>query len=138
MARTARDTLSSVTSNPLALGAVAALVGLVAGSLIPTSRKEEETIGPIATRLRTTGHDAAQDVVDRGGRIANDMLDAVKSSAEEHGLSAGRPVGELLGDVMHGDLVGNIKQVAQDTLGAAKDSAKTHMTDQQADAPRNG
>jgi ElaB/YqjD/DUF883 family membrane-anchored ribosome-binding protein len=138
MARTARDTLSSVTSNPIALGAVAALVGLVAGSLIPTSKKEEETIGPMATKLRNTGHDVAQDVVDRGGRIANDMLDAVKSSAEEHGLSAGRPVGELVGDVMHGDLVGNIKQVAQDTLGAAKDSAKTHMAGQQADAPQNG
>jgi ElaB/YqjD/DUF883 family membrane-anchored ribosome-binding protein len=140
MARTARETFSSVSGNPLALGAVAALVGLVAGSLIPTSSKEEEKLGSMATKLRTAGHDLAQDVVDRGGRIANDTIDAVKSSAEAHGLSAERPVGELLGDVMHGDLVGNIKQVAQETVGAAKESVHTHIAQQSQteDVPQNG
>jgi hypothetical protein len=127
MARSGRDSFSAVIGNPLALGAVAALVGLVAGSLIPTSEKEEEKLGSMAARLRTSGRDLAQDVVDRGGRIANDTLEAVKGSAEAHGLSSGRPVGDLLADVMSGSLVGNLKEVAQESVSAVKDSAQTHI-----------
>jgi ElaB/YqjD/DUF883 family membrane-anchored ribosome-binding protein len=127
MARSARDSLASASSNPLALGAVAALVGLVAGSLIPTSEKEEEKLGSVASKLRTTGRDLAQDVVDRGGRIATDTIDAVKDSAEAHGLGTARPVSNLIGDVVNGNLVGSIKEVAQESISAAKESAQTHF-----------
>ncbi|WP_419828172.1 DUF3618 domain-containing protein [Sphingomonas sp.] len=127
MARSARDAFSSVTGNPFALGAVAALVGLVAGSLIPTTEEEESALGSAATRLRTAGRDLAQDVVDRGGRAATETLGAIKDSAQSHGLNADRPVGELLGEAKSGDLVGNIKQVAQETLQAGKDSAQTQF-----------
>lgn len=128
MARSARDTLSSVTSNPFALGAIAAVVGAVAGALIPTLDEEEAALGSVATKVRTAGRDLAQDVVDRGGRVANETLAAVKDSADAHGLTSDKPVGELLSDVKSGDLVGNVKQVAQETLQAGKDSAQTHLT----------
>lgn len=128
MARSARETLTSITSNPLALGGFAAVVGLVAGALLPTLDEEEAALGSVATKVRTAGRDLAQDVVDRGGRIANETLDAVKGSAEAHGLTSGKPVGELLSDVRSGDLVGNVKQVAQEALQAGKDSAQTHLT----------
>ena len=127
MANTTRNAFSSVTSNPFALGGIAALVGLVAGSLLPVSDEEKNALGSTATKLRTAGRDLAQDVVDRGGHIATDTLDAIKSSAEAHGLSGDRPVGELLGDVKSGDLLGNVKQVAQETLQAGRDSAQTHL-----------
>lgn len=127
MARSGRNALASVTSNPFALGGIAALVGLVAGALLPTSDEEEAALGSVATKLRTAGRDLAQDVVDRGGHIVTDTLDAVKDSAEAHGLTSGKPVGELLADVKSGDLVSNVKQVAQETLQAGKDSAQTHI-----------
>lgn len=128
MAQSSRTALTSLTSNPFALGAVAALVGLVAGSLIPTFDDEEHALGAVAKKLKTTGRDLAQDVVDRGGRIANDTLDAVKGSAESHGLVGDRPVGEMLADVKSGDLFSNVKHVAQETLQAGKDSAQTHFS----------
>ena len=128
MAQTGRSTLASVASNPFALGAVAALVGIVAGALLPTSDQEEAALGSAATKLRTAGRDLAQDVVDRGGRIASDTLDAVKGSAEAHGLMTDKPVGELLADVKSGDLLGNVKQVAQETLQAGKESAQAHIS----------
>lgn len=127
MARSARDTLSSVASNPFALGAIAAVVGAVAGALIPTLDEEEATLGSVATKVRTAGRDLAQDVVDKGGRVANETLAAVKDSADAHGLTGDKPVGELLSDVQSGDLVGNVKQVAQETLQAGKESAQTHL-----------
>lgn len=127
MATSTRNSVSSITSNPFALGGIAALVGLVAGSLLPVSDEERNALGSAATKLRTAGRDLAQDVVDHGGHIATDTLDAIKGSAEAHGLSGDRPVGELLGDVRSGDLLGNVKQVAQETLQAGKDSAQTHL-----------
>jgi ElaB/YqjD/DUF883 family membrane-anchored ribosome-binding protein len=136
MARSARDTFSAVTGNPFALGAIAAVVGIVAGSLIPTLDEEESALGSVATKVRTAGRDLAQDVVDRGGRIANETLDAVKSSAEAHGLTSDKPVGELVGDLKSGDLAENIKQVAQETVQAGKDSAQTHFAGH--DVPPSG
>jgi len=127
MAQSSRTAFASLTSNPFALGTVAALVGVVAGSLIPTLDEEEHALGAVAQKLKTTGRDLAQDVVDRGGRIANDTLEAVKGSAESHGLVADRPVGEVLAEVKSGDLFSNVKHVAQETLQAGKDSAQTHF-----------
>ena len=127
MARSPRDTLSSIASNPFALGGLAALVGLVAGSLLPTTDEEEHALGSVATRLRSAGKDLAQDVVDRGGRIATDTIAAVKDSAGAHGLTADKSVGDVVQAVRSGDLVGQVKQVAQETLQAGKDSAQTHL-----------
>ncbi|UAK25633.1 DUF3618 domain-containing protein [Sphingomonas nostoxanthinifaciens] len=127
MTHQGRSTLASVASNPFALGALAAVVGIVAGALLPTSDEEEAALGSVATKLRTAGRDLAQDVVDRGGRIATDTLDAVKGSAEAHGLTADKPVGELLADVKSGDLLGNVEQVAQESVQAGKEAAQTHI-----------
>ena len=118
---------ASVAGNPFALGAIAALVGIVAGALLPVSEQEEAALGSTATKLRTAGRDLAQDVVDRGGRVATDTLEAIKGSANAHGLTTDKPIGELLADVKSGDLLGNVKQVAQETLQAGKDSAQTHI-----------
>ena len=127
MTRSGRNALASVAGNPFALGAVAALVGIVAGALLPTSDEEEAALGSFASKLRTTGRDLAQDVVDRGSRIATDTLDAVKDSAGAHGLSADKPVGELLADARSGDLLGNVREVAKETLQAGKDSAQANV-----------
>ena len=128
MANSSRSALSSLASNPFALGGIAALVGLVAGSLLPVSDEEQNALGSTATKLRTAGRDLAQDVVDRGGHIATDTIDAIKDSATDHGLTGDRPIGELLGDARSGDLLSNVKQVAQETLQAGKDSAQTHLS----------
>lgn len=128
MASSTRSAVSSITSNPFALGGIAALVGLLAGSLLPVSDEEKNALGSTATKLRTAGRDLAQDVVDRGGHIATDTIDAIKGSATDHGLTGHRPIGELLGDARSGDLLSNVKQVAQETLQAGKDSAQTHLS----------
>jgi ElaB/YqjD/DUF883 family membrane-anchored ribosome-binding protein len=127
MAGSARDTLSSLASNPFALGAIAAVVGAVAGSLLPTLEQEEAALGATATKLRTAGRDLAQDIVDRGGRVANETLDAVKDSASAHGLTSDKPVGDVVADLKSGDLLGQVKEVAQDTLKAGQDSANKHL-----------
>jgi hypothetical protein len=127
MANTTRQTLASATSNPVALGALAAIAGLVVGALIPTSEEEERMLGATATKVRSAGRELAQDVVDRTGSVASDALGAVKESADAHGLSAEKPVGELLADLKSGELAGAVKQVAGEATDASKESAQKHF-----------
>lgn len=127
MANPTRGKISSVTGNPFALGAAAALVGIIAGTLIPTVRKEEEALGSVATKLRVAGRDLAQDVVDRGGHVVEDTLGAVKGSADAHGLSSAKPIGEVFADAKSGALVEDVKHVAQEAMQAGRDSAQAHL-----------
>jgi hypothetical protein len=127
MANTTRQSLASATSNPVALGALAAIAGLVVGALIPTSDEEERMLGATATKVRSAGRELAQDVVDRTGSVASDALGAVKESADAHGLRAEKPVGELLADLKSGELAGAVKQVAGEATDASKESAQKHF-----------
>ena len=129
MAQSTSSMISKVSGNPFALGAAAAVVGVVVGALFPTLRKEEEALGPVATKLRAAGRDLAQDVVDRGGHIVEDAIGAAKGSADAHGLNADKPIGEMFADVKSGALAHDVREVAQDTLQAGRDSVKTHLSD---------
>ena len=125
MARSTRETLASATSNPIAFGAIAAVVGLVAGSLIPTSEEEERALGATADKLRTAGRDLAQDVVDRGGRVVSQALDTARESAERAGLSTDKPIGEAVASLPSGELASSVKQVAADVVEAGKAAARS-------------
>ena len=118
-----------LAGNPVVLGSAAALVGLVAGVLIPVSEQEERALGTVAGRLRTQGRDLAQDVVNRGAQVAGDALSAVKDSAQAHGLTADKPIGELVGDLRSGELLGHVKQAAQEIASASKGSVRSQFSE---------
>lgn len=138
MAQSTREALASVTGNPFALGGVAAIVGIVAGSLIPTSDEEQHALGATADRLRSAGRDLAQDVVDRGGRVANEALGAVKDSMEAHGLTTDKPIGDMVADLKSGTLTDSVKKVASEVVDAGKQSAQTHFGGGDGNAPSGG
>lgn len=118
-----------LAGNPVVLGSAAVLVGLIAGVLIPVSNQEERALGAVAGRLRTRGRTLAQDVVDRGAQVAGDALGAVKDSAQAHGLTADKPIGELVGDIRSGELLDHVKQAAREVAGASRESVRTQLRD---------
>jgi hypothetical protein len=122
-----------LASNPVVLGSAAALVGLVAGALIPLSNQEEDALGNLAGQLRTRGRALAQDLTDRGAQVASDALGAVKDSAQAHGLTADKPIGELVGDLRSGELLGHVKQAAQEVASASKESVQSQMGQNEGD-----
>jgi gas vesicle protein len=88
-----------VQENPLGLAIGAAAVGFVAGLLAPTTRVEDERLGPLADEFkdqaRETGQEAlehgsqlAQEVahvaVEKGKEAAAEVRDAAQDSAEQH------------------------------------------------------
>lgn len=127
------DSGKSLAGNPIAMGAAAALAGLIVGALVPVSEQEERALGGLAGELRTKGRDLAQEVVDRGAQVAGDALGAVKDSAQAHGLTADKPVGELLGELKSGELLGHVKQAASEVVDAGKGSVQSQLADQPKD-----
>ena len=114
---------------PIVLGAAAALVGMIAGALVPVSQQEERALGSLAGQLRGKGRDLAQEVVNRGAQVVGDTIGAAKETAQAHGLTADRPVGELIGDLKSGDLIGHVKQAGHDVADAGKNSLRSQFDD---------
>jgi len=124
MAQNTRTSLASLTTNPLALGGLAAIAGLIAGALLPTSDVEERALGSAAGKVKTSGRDLAQDLADKGGEVVNQALDTARESAAREGLTMDKPIGETLAALKSGELVGSVKQVAADALAAGKGAAQ--------------
>ena len=131
MAQNTRTSFASLKSNPLALGGLAAVAGLILGSLLPTSDAEENAFGSAAGKLKATGRDMAQDLADKGGQVVNQVLDTARDSASREGLTADKPIGEAVAALKSGELVGSVKQVAADVLEAGKGAAKAEPASQQ-------
>lgn len=122
-----RGGLQALAGSPLVTGGAAALLGLIAGVLLPVSEQEERALGGLAGQLRGKGRELAQEVVDRGSRVAGEALGAAKESAHAHGLTADRPVGELLGELRSGGLIDHVKQAAHEVVDAGKVSVSSQL-----------
>lgn len=77
----------------------------------------------------------------RGGSwwpVANEALGAVKDSAQAHGLTTDKPIGDVVADLKSGSLVDSVKQVASETVDAGKQSAQKHFPSGESDVPVGG
>ena len=85
----ARQAAGVAQENPigLALGAVA--VGFVAGMLVPSSKVEDEKLGPMADQVKQQAVETGQEALERGKQVAQDTaqsaMDTAKESGREHG-----------------------------------------------------
>jgi gas vesicle protein len=85
--------------NPLGLAIGAAAVGFIAGLLIPSTRAEDQRLGPVADQVkeqaRQTGQEAiehgkqiaqetAQTAADKAQEVASEVKDTAQASAEQH------------------------------------------------------
>lgn len=72
----------------LAVGGIAA--GFIAGLLAPSTRMEDERIGPMADDVKSTAVDAGREPLDRG----KDVVQEAGASAVEIAKERGREEGE--------------------------------------------
>ena len=81
----ARQAKGLAQENPigLALGAVA--VGFVAGLLLPSTRVEDERIGPMADEIKEKAKETGQEAVERGKEVAQQAAESAKETAKEAG-----------------------------------------------------
>ncbi len=68
----------------MARGAVgAAAVGFIAGMLIPSTRVENEKLGPHADRLKDQAKETGQEALERAQTVAQEVAGTAKEAAQE-------------------------------------------------------
>src|SRR4051795_1698070 len=81
----AKQAVGVAQHNPigLALGSVA--VGFVAGMLIPSTKVEDEKLGPMAEQMKGRAKETGQEALDRGKQVAQDAAQSASETAKETG-----------------------------------------------------
>jgi hypothetical protein len=70
--------------NPLGLAVGGIAVGFVAGLLVPSSRVEDEKLGPIADQVKDQAKEVGQEALDRGKDVAQQAAETAKEAGREH------------------------------------------------------
>jgi ElaB/YqjD/DUF883 family membrane-anchored ribosome-binding protein len=81
----AKRTVGIAQENPLGLAVGAAAVGFLAGMLIPSTRVEDEKIGPVADQVKGKAAETGQQMLDRGKQVASDVASSAAETAKESG-----------------------------------------------------
>jgi gas vesicle protein len=81
----ARRAAGVAQENPLGLAVGAAAVGFVAGMLIPSTRIEDEKIGPMADQVKEKANETGQEAMERGKEVARQAAESAKETAQEAG-----------------------------------------------------
>ena len=75
--------------NPLGLAVGAAAVGFLAGMLVPSSRVEDEKLGPMADRVKEQAKETGQEALERGKQVAQSAAQSAADTASEEGQKHG-------------------------------------------------
>jgi Protein of unknown function (DUF3618) len=112
-----RQAAGMAKENPLGLAIGAAAIGFLAGLAVPSTRVEDEKLGPVADQVKDKVKETGQEALDRGKQVAQDVAstaaDTAKQSAQEHGQ----------------ELADSAKQSAQDVGDQAQQPTRSKTTD---------
>jgi Protein of unknown function (DUF3618) len=81
----ARRGVGIAQENPLGLAVGSVAVGFIAGMLIPSTRIEDEKIGPVADQVKEKAAETGQQAVERGKQVAQDVAEQASQTAKESG-----------------------------------------------------
>lgn len=74
--------------NPLGLALAGVAGGFLAGMLLPSSRLEDERVGPLSDQVKETAAETGQEALDRGKEVAGQVTEQVVEGAKEAGQGA--------------------------------------------------
>jgi ElaB/YqjD/DUF883 family membrane-anchored ribosome-binding protein len=85
----ARRAKGVAQENPLGLAVGAVAVGFLAGMLIPSTRVEDEKLGPVADDVKDRAKQTGQEALERGKQVAQDAAETAKDSGRQHAEELG-------------------------------------------------
>jgi ElaB/YqjD/DUF883 family membrane-anchored ribosome-binding protein len=89
--------------NPLGLAIGAMAVGFLAGLLVPSSRVEDEKLGPMADKVKDQAKETGQEALERGKQVAQSAAqsaaDTVSEEGQKHGEQLAQSAKESAGSV---------------------------------------
>ena len=81
----ARQAKSVAQQNPLGLAIGSVAVGFLAGMLIPSTKVEDQKLGPIADDVKDKVRETGQEALEHGKQVAQDAAQAAQQTAKESG-----------------------------------------------------
>ena len=85
----ARRAAGVAQENPMGLAVGAIAAGFLAGMLIPSSRVEDEKLGPMADQVKQQAKETGQEALEHGKQVAQSAAqsaaDTVREEAPQHG-----------------------------------------------------
>jgi hypothetical protein len=84
--------------NPVGLAIGGAAVGFIAGLLVPSTRTEDERIGPMADDVKATAADAGRDAFERGKDVVQEAGALAIETVKERGREETVELSESLQD----------------------------------------
>ena len=81
----ARRAKGIAQENPLGLALGAVAVGFVGGLLIPSTRVEDEKLGPMADQVKDKAKETGHEAVERGKEVVQQSAQSAKETAQEAG-----------------------------------------------------
>jgi hypothetical protein len=101
--QTTRQAVGMAKENPLGLAIGAVAIGFLAGLAVPSTRVEDEKLGPVADQVKEKVKETGQEAFDRGKQVAQEAAstaaDTARSSAQEHGQGLADSAKESAQDV---------------------------------------
>ena len=83
-----RQVAGMAKENPLGLAIGAAALGFLAGLAVPSTRIEEEKLGPVADQVKDKVKETGREALDRGKQVAQEVAssaaETAKQSTQEH------------------------------------------------------
>ena len=80
--------------NPLGLAVGAMAVGFLAGMLVPSSRVEDEKLGPTADKVKEQAKETGQEALERGKQVAQSAAQSAADTVSEEGQKHGEQLAE--------------------------------------------
>ncbi len=108
-----------VQENPLGLAIGASAVGFLAGMLIPSTKIEDERLGPVADQVKDQARQTGQEALEHGKQIAQDTAETATRKAQEAASEVKATAQESAQDHAQ-ELSDSAKQSAEQVQDAAK------------------
>jgi hypothetical protein len=79
----AKQVVGVAQENPLGLAFAGVAAGFLIGMVLPSTRIEDERVGPVADEVRQRATETGQDALERGKQVAQDAAQAAGDSAQQ-------------------------------------------------------
>ena len=89
----ARKAAGVAQENPIGLAIGGVAVGFLVGMAMPTTRIEDERLGPVADQAKEKAREAGQEAVERGKTVVQETAQSAAETAREKGQEQAQELG---------------------------------------------
>jgi hypothetical protein len=86
------------SQNPLGLAIAGAAAGFIVGTLIPSTRLEDEQVGQLSDQVGEKAKEAGQEALERGKDVGQEALDSAQQTVQERGGSEAQELASSMRD----------------------------------------